>query len=228
MRSVPVALMQRDGQNPPDDGQTPYQVPRPCDHCATVLPESELVPYPKSSLCLVHAPELLCGPCWERTRSRIRRSKYRAISERCLMDHHLEKTISYDIANCIACGAPLLRGTDMFECTTCTDMWTYCVDCKRAWDLRPSHNQRQHNAEARACGKALYQTAPTRQPSEHHMPVVGAEQGEEEKEEEVQGEEQQGNLEAAYPAHLVTLDGDERLVKELLELFNVSGAASSS
>ena len=74
---------------------------------------------------------------------------------------------------------------------------------------------RQHNAEARACGKALYQTAPTRQPSEHHMPVVGAEEGEEEKEEELQGEEQQGNLEAAYPSHLVTLDGDERLVKEL-------------
>ena len=128
MRSLPVAFMQRDGQHPPVDGQTPYQVPRPCDHCATVLPESELVPHPKSSLYLVHAPELLCGPCWERTRSRIRRSKYRAVSERCLMDHHLERTISYDIANCIACGAPLLRGADMFECTTCTDMWTYCVD----------------------------------------------------------------------------------------------------
>ena len=97
------------------------------------------------------------------------------------MDHDLEKTVSYDIANCIACGAPLLRGTDMFECTTCTDMWTYCVDCKRAWDLRPSHSQRQHNAEARACGKALYQTAPTRQPSERHMLAVGEEQGEEEK-----------------------------------------------
>ena len=181
-RSLPVALMSRDGQYPADDAQTPHQVPRPCDHCATLLPESELVPHPKSSLYLVHAPELLCGPCWQRTRSRIRRPRYREISERCLMDHDLEETISYDIANCIACGAPLLRGTDMFECTTCTDMWTYCVDCKRAWDLRPSHNQRQHNAEARACGKALYQTAPTRQPSEHHMPVVGAEQGEEDKE----------------------------------------------
>ena len=266
--SLPVALMQRDGQLPPDDGQTPYQVPRPCDHCATVLPESELVPYPKSSLYSVDAPELLCGPCWERNRSRIRRSKYRAISEQCLMDHHLEKTNSYDIANCMACGAPFFRGAVMFECTTCTDRWTYCVDCKRAWDLRPSHNQRQHNAQARARGKALYQLAPTRQASERDMPAVGEEQQEEEKEEGGQGGEEQeeedvvtaltpsiveelaarfvditgysmmharaflrahqGNLEAALRAHLATWDSEERLAKELLELFNVSGATSSS
>ena len=154
--------------------------------------------------------------------------KYRAISERCLMDHDLQKTVSYDMANCIACGAPLLRGTDMFECTSCTDMWTYCVDCKRAWDLRPSHSQRQQNAQARACGKALYKTAPTRQPSERHMLAVGEEQGEQEQEEKVHEKEQQGKLEAASPANLATLDGDESLVKELLELFNVSGAASSS
>ena len=97
------------------------------------------------------------------------------------MDHDLQKTVSYDVGNCIACGAPFFGGTDMFECTTCTDMWTYCVDCKRAWDLRPSHNQRQHNAQARARGKALYQLAPTSQASERHMPAVGEEQQEEEK-----------------------------------------------
>ena len=107
MLSLPVALMSRDGQYQADDAQTPHQVPRPCDHCGTVLPESELVPLPKTSSYLLHAPELLCGPCWQRTRSRsIRRPKYRAISERCLMDHDLEKTVSYDIANCIACAAP--------------------------------------------------------------------------------------------------------------------------
>ena len=75
--------------------------------------------------------------------------------------------------------ASLLRGTDMFECTTCADMWTYCVDCKRAWDLRPSYNQRQHNAQARARGQALYQFTPTRQPSERYVPAVGGEQEEE-------------------------------------------------
>ena len=60
------------------------------------------------------------------------------------------------------------------------------------------------------------------------MLAVGEEQGEQEKEEQVHEEEQQGKLEAASPANLATLDGDESLVKELLELFNVSGAASSS
>ena len=74
---------------------------------------------------------------------------------------------------------------------------------------------RQHNAEARACGKALYQTAPMRQPSEGHIPAVGEEERGEEEEKKVQREKQQGNLEAAYPSHLVTLDADERLVKEL-------------
>ena len=98
--------MRHDGEHPADDAHAPHQVPRPCDHCATVLPESELVPLPKTSSYLVHAPELLCGPCWQRTRSRsIRMPKYRAISERCLMDHDLQNTVSYDIANCTACGA---------------------------------------------------------------------------------------------------------------------------
>ena len=115
------------------------------------------------------------------------------------MDHDLQKTVSYDMANCIACGAPLLRGTDMFECTTCTDMWTYCVDCKRAWDLRPSHNQRQHNAQARARGKALYQLAPTRQASERHMTAVGQEQQEEEKQEGEQGGEEQEEEDVVNP-----------------------------
>ena len=185
--------MRHDGEHPADDAHAPHQVPRPCDHCATVLPESELVPLPKTSSYLVHAPELLCGPCWQRTRSRsIRRPKYRAISERCLMDHDLQKTVSYDIASCIACGAPLLRGTDMFECTTCTDMWTYCVDCKLASDLRPSYNQRQHNAQARARGNVLYQFIPWRPASKRSMPFVEEKQQEDIKETREQGEEKQG------------------------------------
>ena len=117
--------------------------------------------------------------------------KYRGTSELCLMDHDLEQTVSYDVANCIACGAPLLRGAVLFECTSCPDRWTYCVDCKRAWDLRPSHNQRQHNAQARARRKALYQLAPTRHASERDMPPVGEAQQEEEKEEGGQGGQEQ-------------------------------------
>ena len=193
--------------------------------------------------------------------------KYRVISELCLMDHDLEQTVRYDVANCLACGAPLLCGTVLFECTTCSERWTYCVDCKRAWDLRPSHIQRQHNAQARDRGKALYQLAPTRQASERDMPAVGEEQQEEANGQGGQGREEQeeedvvtaltpsveeladrfvditgysmrharalvrahqGNLEAAIRAHLATLDSEERLAKELLELFNASGAASSA
>ena len=107
------------------------------------------------------------------------------------MYHDLQNTVSYDIENCTSCGASLLCGTDMFECTFCADKWNYRVDYKRAPDLRPSHNQRQHNAQTRARGKALYQLAPTRQASERHMPAVGEEQQEEEKGKGEQGEEEQ-------------------------------------
>ena len=85
------------------------------------------------------------------------------------MYHDLQKTVSYDIENCTSCVASLLCGTDMFECTFCADKWNYRVDCKRAPDLRPSHNQRQHNAQARALGRVLYQSTPTKQPSERHV-----------------------------------------------------------
>ena len=106
------------------------------------------------------------------------------ISDRCLMDHNLQETVSHYIGNCSASEVFILRGADMFECTTCTEMCTYCVDCKRAADLRPSFNQRQQNALARCCGQALYELTPSRQPSERYVPAVGGENKKENQNEE--------------------------------------------
>ena len=247
--------MRRDGQHPPDGAQAPFQLPRPCDHCATLLPEDELLPSLQEARRDVYA-ELLCRPCWQRaTRRGAMHAAHQEISERCLMDHHLEKTVNYDVGPCIACGGPLLRGAEMFECTICHDMWTYGVDCKNACRLRPSPVQRQHNAQTRARGKLAYVFAPASQPSDRRLPAV-----EEEEKDVVTAltstdvvsmveelatqfvdtagfsrphamalrQVQQGNLESALRAHVATVDGEERLEKELHELFSDSGAASSS
>ena len=185
--------MPRKGQRLTNDVEAPYKMRRPCDHCAKHLPEAELVPQPKTNSYLVHAPELLCGACWQRTQRRsIRKREYGDISERCLMDHDLQKFVSNDIANCTACGASCLPGTDMLECITCADLWIYCVDCKLASGLRPSYKQRQHNAQARARGKVLYQCTLSRQPSIRSMSTVGEEQQEEEKGNETEGKKEQG------------------------------------
>ena len=183
-RSLLVAFMPHDDQHLAHNAEAPYMMPRPCDHCSRVFIEAELIPFPKTSSYLADAPELVCKPCRQRIERRSMRSQeHRVISKRCLMEPDLQETVSYDIGNCTACGASFLRGTRMFECNTCTNMWTYCVDCKRAWDLRPSYNQRQQNAQSRARGQALYRLTPARQPSERYVPAVGGEQQEEKEKE---------------------------------------------
>ena len=70
-----------------------------------------------------------------------------------------EKIVSNDIANCTACGASCLGGTDMFECITYADLWIFCVDCKLASDLRPSYTTnawRAIEAKTRKCFIFLY------------------------------------------------------------------------
>ena len=120
-RSLPVVFMPHDDHHPVLDAEAPYRMPRPCDHCSRVLPEGELIPYPKTSSYLADAPELVCKPCRQRIERRSMRSQeHRVISEKCLMHHDLQETVSYDVGNCTACGASFLRGTRMFECSTCT------------------------------------------------------------------------------------------------------------
>ena len=185
--------MWRNGQHLADTIDAPYQMPRPCDHCAKQLLEAELLPFPKTNSYLVHAPELLCAACWQRTQRRTsRRQDYKEISDRCLINHNLQQNVSKDVTICTACGESCLPGTNMFECITCDDMWTYCVDCKLASDLRPSYNQRQHNAQARARGNVLYQFIPWRQALKRSMPSVEEKQQEDIKETREQGEETQG------------------------------------
>ena len=86
--------------------------------------------------------------CAQRRTSR--RQDFKRISDRCLINHNLQQNVSNDVTICTACEESCLPGTNMFECITCDDMWTYCVDCKLASDLHPSYNQRQYNDQTRA------------------------------------------------------------------------------
>ena len=172
-RSLLAASMPHDDQHLTHDAEAPYMMPRPCDHCSRVRIEAELIPFPKTSSYLADAPELVCKPCRQRIERRSMRSQeHRVISEKCLMHHDLQETVSYDVGKCTACGVSFVRGTRMFECNTCTNIWTYCVDCKLSWDLRPSEKQRQQNAESRARGQAVYRSTPARHPSERYVLAV--------------------------------------------------------
>ena len=165
--SLPVAFMPRDNQHLAYNAEAPYMMPRACDHCAKGFIEAELIPFPKTSSYLRDAPVLVCLPCRQRIELRSMRSEeHRDISEKCLMHHDLRETLSYDVGNCTACGVSFLCGARMFECNTCTNTWTYCVDCKLTWDLHPSEKQRQQNAKSRARGHAVFGSTPVSHPSE--------------------------------------------------------------
>ena len=172
-RSLLVAEMPHDDQHLAHNAEAPYMMPRLCDHCAKGFIEAELIPFPKTSSYLRDAPELVCQPCRQRIELRSMRSEeHRDISEKCLMHHDLQETLSCNVGNCTACGVSFLCGARMFQCNTCTNIWTYCVDCKQTWDLRPSEKQRQQNAKSRARGHAVYQSTPARHPSERCVLAV--------------------------------------------------------
>ena len=173
-RSLLVAEMPHDDQHLAHNAEAPYMMPRLCDHCAKGFIEAELIPFPKTSSYLRDAPELVCQPCRQRIELRSMRSEeHRDISEKCLMHHDLQETLSCDVGNCTACGVSFLCGARMFECNTCTNIWTYCVDCKQTWDLRPSEEQRKQNAKSRARGHAVvYQSTPAKHPSERCVLAV--------------------------------------------------------
>ena len=116
-----------------------------CDRCGDTLGEDLLFPLTGEMYT-----ELLCRRCWERTvRAQPLSAVPTAVSEACLLDHQLLLIHTEDTGTCDRCRTQYFRGSTVFECDTFSVRRTYCQDCKREADLRPSEAQLRNNAMTR-------------------------------------------------------------------------------